>query len=309
VRESSMSDALVSIIIVVKNEERNLPRLLQLIDRQTYRNLEIVLVDNGSTDRTPSIIRRYSRESPFKVKGGIALGTLAQAYNKALSMASGEYIAIIGGDELPTPTWVEEHVKCLRRGCDACLAPVFYIPTSKRVSNVGTWYFNRSILELLFNKLKTPERVIFNTGNVSFRASTVKKVRFYNPMTVSEDGEMSYRFLKHGFKLCFNERAVVFHPAPSNYRRHISFWWKLAYANKALFQVHPYLDIKKVFIRNILLSHIDPREWIKSSLYRGKYVFSSIFLHISAFLTLLLTYSYLALFREKVLYKYVQRIK
>jgi glycosyltransferase involved in cell wall biosynthesis len=309
VREFSMCDALVSIIIVVKNEERILPRLLQLIDRQTYRNLEIVLVDNGSTDRTPSIIRKYSRESPFKVKVGIARGTLAQAYNTALSMASGEYITIIGGDELPTPTWIEEHVKCLRRGCDACLAPVVYMSTSERASSISAWYFNRSILEILFNKLKTPERIVFNTGNVSLRAVALKKVKFYVPMPVSVDGEMSYRFLKHGFKLCFNESAVVFHPAPSDYRRHISFWWKLAYANRALFQVHPYLDIKKVFIRNVLLSHIDPREWIKSSLYRGKHISSSIFLHVSAFLTLLLTYSYLALFREKVLYKYVQRIK
>jgi|GEM_PF-5527500 len=304
-----MSNALISVIIVVKNEEQNLPRLLQLIDRQTYRNLEIVLVDNGSTDRTPSIIEKYSKESLFKVKIDTVLGTLAQAYNRALSMASGEYIAIIGGDELPTSTWMEEHIKCLEKDCDACLAPVVYIPTSKRSTSVSKWYFNRSILEILFNKCKTPERIVFNTGNVSFKAIAIKKVRFYDPMTVSEDGETSYRFLKHGFKLCFNEHAMVFHPAPSDYKRHISFWWKLAYANRALSQVHPYIDLKKVFIKNILLSHIDPREWIKSALYRGRHIFNSIPLHIMAFLTLLITSLYLALSREKVLYKHIQRIK
>jgi len=301
-----MTNVLVSVIIVVKNEERYLPRLLQLLDQQTYRNF---LVDNGSTDRTPSIIERYSEESPFKVKVGTFLGTLAQAYNKALSMASGEYIAIIGGDELPTPTWIEEHVKFLEKGCDACLAPVVYIPTSKRNTSVSMWYFNRSVLEVSLNRLKISERIVFNTGNVSFKATAIKKVGFYDPMTVSEDGEMSYRFLKHGFKLCFNEHAVVFHPAPSDYRRHISFWWKLAYANRALIQVHPYIDLKKVFIRNILLSHVDPREWIKSSLYRGRQLLSSVFLHVTAFLTLLITSLYLALSREKTLYKYIQRIK
>ena len=304
-----MSDTLVSILIVVRNEERNLPRLLQLIDRQTYSNLEIVLVDNGSNDKTFSIMREYSKKSPFKVKVGVALSTLARAYNRALNMASGDYIAIIGGDELPTPTWIEEHVKCLKEGCDACLAPVVYIPTSKRISKVCTWYFNRSLLEVLFNKLKTPERIVFNTGNVSFRAVAIKKVGFYDPMTVSEDGEMSYRFLKYGFKLCFNEHAIVFHLAPSNYRQHISFWWKLAYANRALLQVHPYLDLKKIFIRNILLSHVDPREWIKSSLYRGEHLLSSILLHVSAFLTLLITSSYLTLLRKEVLNRYIQRIK
>lgn len=299
--------ALVSVLIVVKNEEKSLPLLFRLLDKQTYKNLEIIVVDNGSTDNTPKIIEEYSCRSPYKVKKDMVLGTLAQAYNRALDLAEGNYIVIIGGDQIPSKTWIEEHVKCLQKGCDACLAPVIYF--SKKTTSVARWYFNRSILEILFNKAGTPDRIVFNTGNVSFKAYTIKKVRFYDPMPVSVDGEMSYRFIKHGFKLCFCETSLSFHHAPVKIKHHISLWWKLAYANKATFNVHPYLDLKKLFFRHILLAHLDPREWIKTSLYKGRLIMHSIFMHITAFLTLLITYSYLSLLRENVLWKYVQRIK
>jgi len=302
---------LVSILIVVKNEEKHLPILLRLINKQTYRNIEVVIIDNGSTDRTPYIMEEFRKTSPFNVKVDRVIGTLAQAYNKALDLAEGEYIAIIGGDEYPVQTWIEEHVRCLQGGCDACLAPVIYIPSREGVFNryVADWYCNRSILEVLFNASNIGRRIVFNTGNVSFKACAIKKVRFYKPMTISEDGEMSYRFIKHGFKLCFESRAMVFHPSPSNLRQHISFWWKLAYANKALTDVHNYVDLKRMLIKNVLLSHLDPREWIKTSKYCTEKLPVMSLLHLAAFIAFAGTITKLYVKREKVLYRYIQREK
>ena len=51
---------LVSVIITTKNEEKHIENLLQSIKRQTYKNIEIILVDNYSTDRTREIARKYT---------------------------------------------------------------------------------------------------------------------------------------------------------------------------------------------------------------------------------------------------------
>jgi len=51
---------LVSVIITTKNEEKHIENLLQSIKRKTYKNIEIILVDNYSTDKTIEIARKYT---------------------------------------------------------------------------------------------------------------------------------------------------------------------------------------------------------------------------------------------------------
>ena len=58
------SGDLISIIVPVYNTEQFLPRCLACIERQTYRNLEIILVDDGSTDRSGAICDEFARKDP-----------------------------------------------------------------------------------------------------------------------------------------------------------------------------------------------------------------------------------------------------
>ena len=52
----------VSIIITTKNEEKHIENLLRSITSQTYKNIEIILVDNYSTDRTREIAKKYTNK-------------------------------------------------------------------------------------------------------------------------------------------------------------------------------------------------------------------------------------------------------
>jgi len=299
-----------SIIMVVKNEAKTLPLIFRRLEEQTFRDFEVIFIDNMSTDATPKIVEEFQRRGKISIQYERREGVIGSLNNYAIDIARGNYIVFLDGDEIPVKTWLDEFIKCLSSGCDACLGPVIYFDLDKPRSIYVRWYFNRSILEILYNRQFASKRIVFNMGNIAFKAHVIKKVRFNPLLGISYDGEASYRFVKHGFKLCFADKAYVFHPAPNELHRHISFWWKLAHAQRVLLSVHHYLDIAKIIIRNNILAHLDPREIVKSNLWRAHNVFPSILMHITAFLTLLGTHLKLSIGGTKnILGKNVQRLK
>ncbi|MCC8036020.1 MAG: glycosyltransferase [Rikenellaceae bacterium] len=105
---------LVSLIIPAYNVAEYLPQCLDSALGQTYPNLQIVIVDDGSTDRTPSVIDRYAASDPrvmaiHQENAGVML-----ARKRAIEAATGEYLCFLDGDDyLPLDT-----VEILYRGIE-----------------------------------------------------------------------------------------------------------------------------------------------------------------------------------------------
>lgn len=100
-------DELISLIIPIYNVEQYLPRCVDSICFQTYRNLEIILVDDGSPDHCGEICEAYAEnDSRIKVihkeNGG-----LSDARNAALDVCTGEYIAFVDSDDYVSADFVE----------------------------------------------------------------------------------------------------------------------------------------------------------------------------------------------------------
>ena len=95
----SEKQKLISVIIPVYNTAPYLPRCLDSVINNDYKNLEIICVNDGSTDSSPEILRGYekndSRIKVFDVKNG----GVSRARNIGLDSASGEYIAFIDSDD------------------------------------------------------------------------------------------------------------------------------------------------------------------------------------------------------------------
>lgn len=94
------SDILISVIIPVYNSEKYLERCLQSVLQQTHSNLEIILVDDGSTDKSGEICDRFCQEDNrikvlHKQNGG-----QAQARNRGLDIACGDYIGFMDNDDI-----------------------------------------------------------------------------------------------------------------------------------------------------------------------------------------------------------------
>jgi len=110
-----MSKPLISIVIPTFNSEKTLGKCLKSIRNQTYKNIEVIVVDRFSQDRTVEIANK------FKVKVfTIVAKERSEQLNYGIRQAKGRYVYRVDSDFVLDPTVVEESIeKCLREGYDA----------------------------------------------------------------------------------------------------------------------------------------------------------------------------------------------
>lgn len=115
-------DKKVSIITPCYNSEKFISRYLDSVLNQTYKNIELILIDDGSTDKTKEIIKSYN--SQFK-KNGMDIKYLYQknsgqaaALNKGLKVFSGDYITWPDSDDILTNDSIEKKVSFLEKNKD-----------------------------------------------------------------------------------------------------------------------------------------------------------------------------------------------
>lgn len=102
-----MNGVKVSILVPCYNVEKYLDQCIESIIKQTYKNLEIICVNDGSTDNTLQILYKYSnKDSRIKIidKSNSGYGA---SMNQALAIATGEYIGIVESDDFIEPIMIE----------------------------------------------------------------------------------------------------------------------------------------------------------------------------------------------------------
>jgi glycosyltransferase involved in cell wall biosynthesis len=151
---SGDSNPLVSVIIPVYNGTNYLREAIDSVLTQTYKNYEIIVVDDGSTDGTWDIIQSYGTRvyGIHKENGGVA-----SALNCGIREARGDYIAWLSHDDLFLPEKLEKQVRFLQKfkQFKACYTD-YYItgPDGKILSEVLTpWYPQIDAIRVLFGDM------------------------------------------------------------------------------------------------------------------------------------------------------------
>ena len=104
VSSSSPPAPVVSVITPAYNAERYIEHTLESALRQTFREFELLVVDDGSTDGTAAIAQRYAeKDARFRVLRQTNRG-IAAARNLAMRRARGRYLALLDSDDLWFPT-------------------------------------------------------------------------------------------------------------------------------------------------------------------------------------------------------------
>jgi glycosyltransferase involved in cell wall biosynthesis len=113
----------VSIALHVYNGERYLAETLDSLLAQTFRDFDLLILDNASTDRTREIARDYERRDQRVryVRNDVNIGA-ARNFNRAFELTSGRYFKWAAHDDLLHPTFLERCVTVLEKNVDAVLA-------------------------------------------------------------------------------------------------------------------------------------------------------------------------------------------
>jgi glycosyltransferase involved in cell wall biosynthesis len=106
---------LISIILPVHDGAAHLPEALDSILIQTYQQFELIAVDDGSSDATPEVLRRYAGRDPRVRVLRLQHQGLPRALSAGLRVASGEFLTWTSDDNRLKPRFLEHMVDCLRR--------------------------------------------------------------------------------------------------------------------------------------------------------------------------------------------------
>ena len=170
----------LSIVAAVYNLEKYLPRCLDALVNQTLQEIEILCVDDGSTDSAPQIIDEYQAKYPDKIKVFHKQnGGEFTTRNYGLERASGEYVTFVDTDDWVEPTWAEKLYNAAKEN-DADLAVCGFeridMETGKVISTNMT-HFGNTVKGID----KNDDYILFiNTSpwNKIFKLEKVKDLRF-----------------------------------------------------------------------------------------------------------------------------------
>lgn len=178
----------VSFLIAAFNEEEYIEECVRSCLEQMGADIEVCIVDDGSRDRTLEILDGFSKDVRVRVRAlERNLGKVA-AFNAAYEMSTGDYIALLGGDDANTPGRVRLSLDCLVKNCVDMVYGDYYVcdvdlqPKSiKKVAEVfsvedivfnnrlsgGTFFFKRALADAAF---PIPERLKFEDWWIGFVA-------------------------------------------------------------------------------------------------------------------------------------------
>lgn len=202
--EKTMNQPIVSIIMPAYNCEKYICETINSIQRQTYTNWELLVIDDGSKDNTSILCDNLSKnDSRIKVLS-IQNGGVSNARNIGIEIAKGEYIAFVDSDDF----WFEKTLEsCLEKVDDSDLL-IFGYETFPRVKKFGVQseLLLHGIDEIALEYVSLSNRHLINPiWNKLYRSNIVKenKVMFPPNISMGEDllFNLSYFTLCKGIKI------------------------------------------------------------------------------------------------------------
>lgn len=207
---------LVSVIVPVFNNENYLEACLNSIMGQTYNNLEIIIIDDGSSDSSANMVDDFaSKDGRFIVRHQKNQG-VSSARNSALNIATGDWIMFVDSDDI------------LPKNSIKTLLDIALKTDSDLVSGVYESFSKDVELKLTnFNKNKSSNCILGTEDAISdmlyqrkianapfsklYKSQVVANVRFDEAISVSEDLLFNYMVLKNCSKIAVTDEVIYFY--------------------------------------------------------------------------------------------------
>ena len=193
---------LVSIVIRTKNEEKWIESCLKSVFNQNYKNFEVILVDNESTDNTVKIAKNYKIKiiEISKFKPGLAI-------NEGIRKSKGKIIVCLSGHCIPVnQSWLKNLINDLDKkniaGVYGRQEPLSFSSDLDKRDLINTFGLDKKV---------QVNDTFFHNANSAFRKNIWKKFPSDEHVTNIEDRVWGQKVIENGFKIVYEPKASVYH--------------------------------------------------------------------------------------------------
>ncbi len=179
---------LISAIIPAYNAETFIAKTLLSILSQTYQNIEILVVNDGSTDSTADIVKSFAQKDSRVILLNQSNAGVAAARNLAISKATGEYIAPIDADDIWYPQNLEKQLECLIKS-EPSVGVVYSWSLDINEKDLLTGGFYNSTIEGEVYKALVYKYFMGNASSSLIRRICFEKVGGYNCQLKAENAQ------------------------------------------------------------------------------------------------------------------------
>lgn len=202
---------LISVIVPIYKVEKYMDKCIDSIVRQTYKNLEILLIDDGSPDGCPRICDEWEKKDSRIIVIHKENGGLSSARNIGLDHCHGQYVSFVDSDD-----WIDERfIEVLYEGIidnevDISVVGVWRVYPDKKISpteNMATRIFSKE--ETVYSYLYFKNNLVGGVADKLFRTELFNDIRF--PMGITSEDRYAWALI------CNKIRKLYFNPEPLYY--------------------------------------------------------------------------------------------
>ncbi len=220
----SMDNTLVSVIVPTYNEEKYLEETLLNVRSQTYKNIEIIVSDGCSTDRTTGVAKKHADCVIVKKTN------IAAARNLGARYAKGDILVFLDADSSLEPVWIESTLKFFRKTD----ADIIFGPVKPKGGDIRSEFICKlgwDLIPRLFTRAGFPQ---FSGVSMAIRKAAFERIGgFRESMNATEDIDMGFRIRKCG-KVAFNKNVCCYTSMRRFENGGYSFWvarWMVDWIN------------------------------------------------------------------------------
>lgn len=241
-----MSEPIISVVIPAYNAEKTIQETIQSVLNQTFQNFEIVIVNDGSTDRTLEIIQSIP-DPRIKVFSYSNSGK-SMTRNRGIELSQGEYLAFLDADDLWTSDKLEQQWQALQDYSEASVAYSWthFIDKNGTALFPGTKYGNDSNI---YHKLLV-RNCLESGSNILVRRSAIAQIPHFDPtLSKAEDWDFYLRLAAQFKFVCVPKYQILYrmHEGSSSFNIRASETACLTIIDRAFKQAPDFLQHLKQY--------------------------------------------------------------
>jgi glycosyltransferase involved in cell wall biosynthesis len=207
-----MSSELVSIVIAAYNAEKYISEAIESCTQQTYKNIEIIIVNDGSKDQTPAIVEEYAKkDARIRIIHQENKGEGATR-NVGNAVAKGNFIAVMDADDVMLPERIEEQMKYFEQYPELDLLGSWMQYISEKGKQTGVYIFPddmKNPAQFEVNYVKGNRPILLGHPSVMYRKEKVFALGGYRNIRPGADIDLWNRMKETGCKISVIPKVLV----------------------------------------------------------------------------------------------------